>query len=78
MARRRRIRTRSHRKAVPTSELGDWFNALDTHLTQLGKWTAEVTKMLRKIDWDKLEKDYKPRNAALGDPQNNPPPWPPK
>ena len=39
------------------------------------KWSEEVTKMLRLIDWDALAQDY-PGGGGANPPQT-PPDWPP-
>jgi hypothetical protein len=39
------------------------------------KWSEEVTKMLRLIDWDALAQDY-PGGGGTNPPQT-PPDWPP-
>ena len=39
------------------------------------KWSAEVTKMLRLIDWDALAQDYPGVSGA--NPPQTPPDWPP-
>lgn len=39
------------------------------------KWSEEVTKMLRLIDWDALAQDYP--GAGGANPPQTPPDWPP-
>ena len=39
------------------------------------KWSEEVTKMLRLIDWDALAQDYPGGGGA--NPPRTPPDWPP-